>query len=160
MITTYIRTCPVCNRPWETVFKTTKYCSRPCYYQMKRLRGDRVHWTTEMRERFSERQKGANNPGWRGGTTKSQRTKELSTIRYKRFREAALKRDDYRCVKCGSGERLWLDHIIRWADAPSKRWDLNNVQTLCYECNLAKTREEGRKFWINQHGRAPAHAHK
>lgn len=154
-MTTYTRQCLVCQKEFVTKYRTVKYCSRPCYYEMKRIRGDRVNWTEEMKEKFSVRQRGANNPSWKGGVAAKGRARELSSLRYKRLKRAVLARDGRACVKCGSNDRLWLDHIIRWADDPTKRWDINNLQTLCYECNLAKTREEGRRYWVNQFGRSP-----
>ena len=59
-----------------------------------------------------------------------------------KLRLAVLKRDGYRCVKCGAGAkvdksvRLEVDHII----AGSKRGPatMENLQTLCLPCNQGK----------------------
>ena len=51
-------------------------------------------------------------------------------------RRRVFKRDGNRCVKCGSTERLEIDHIV-----PRSRGGGNeesNLQTLCHGCNLAK----------------------
>lgn len=46
------------------------------------------------------------------------------------------RRDGQRCVKCGSQERLELDHIIPVAKGGSNT--ARNIQLLCERCNRAK----------------------
>lgn len=54
-----------------------------------------------------------------------------------------LKRDNFRCVKCGSspaltpGTRLHIDHIIPWSKGGET--EESNLQTLCSDCNLGKS---------------------
>lgn len=50
-----------------------------------------------------------------------------------RVRRAVMDRDDYRCVICGSGENLSLDHIIRYRDDGPDTID--NLRVLCMPCN-------------------------
>lgn len=40
------------------------------------------------------------------------------------------------CEKCGSNKRLEAHHIIRWADYPKGRIDLQNGMCLCHNCHL------------------------
>jgi len=50
-----------------------------------------------------------------------------------------LERDDYTCVKCGrktNEGRLEVDHIIPVSKGGTD--ELNNLQTLCFECNRGK----------------------
>lgn len=54
--------CPVCHEWFSPEVSKRKYCSRRCYYQMKRIRGDRVIWTDEMREKMSQARIGEKNP--------------------------------------------------------------------------------------------------
>lgn len=57
--------CGVCKKKFFTNRASgRKYCSRECYYEMKRIRGDRVVWTDEMRERVSKKMSGVNNHGY------------------------------------------------------------------------------------------------
>ncbi|MFQ5685428.1 MAG: HNH endonuclease [Candidatus Scalindua sp.] len=55
-----------------------------------------------------------------------------------------LKRDNFRCVSCGStpavtaGVQLHIDHIIPWSKEEGESV-LENLQTLCYDCNLGKS---------------------
>jgi hypothetical protein len=59
-----------------------------------------------------------------------------------KLRIAVLKRDKYRCVKCGASPkvdkrvRLQVDHILPVAKHGSN--SLDNLQTLCFDCNQGK----------------------
>ena len=70
------------------------------------------------------------NPNWRGGTSGFRKV-EASTKKYKLWRETVLKRDQKKCVICGSSENLHADHIKVWAYYPEFRYDINNGRTLC-----------------------------
>jgi len=74
-------------------------------------------------------------PNWKGGT-------------WLFWRKKALERDNYTCQKCllHDPEVMLVDHIIP-NKKTGKRYnennhDLNNLQTLCANCHLKKTREE------------------
>jgi 5-methylcytosine-specific restriction endonuclease McrA len=65
------------------------------------------------------------------------------TKRWKAVRFQALRRDGFKCVKCGAtGCRLEVDHIKPVREAPELSYDLNNVQVLCVPCHSRKTRLE------------------
>jgi len=55
-----------------------------------------------------------------------------------------MKRDDFKCVKCGRnpatdpGIKLEIDHIIPYSK-PKGETVIENLQTLCKECNLGKS---------------------
>jgi hypothetical protein len=57
-------------------------------------------------------------------------------------RTAILKRDGYRCVKCGASPKkdpsvtLHVDHIV--PDKKGGTSGLDNLQTLCFDCNEGK----------------------
>ncbi|MGH8738020.1 MAG: HNH endonuclease, partial [Burkholderiales bacterium] len=59
-----------------------------------------------------------------------------------KYRWAVLKRDNYRCAKCGASPasdhsvELEVDHIIPVARGGSN--DLANLQSLCQKCNQGK----------------------
>ena len=56
------------------------------------------------------------------------------------FREtmqfSILKRDSFRCSWCSAtGVYLQVHHLETWKNSPDKRYDRNNVVTLCTECH-------------------------
>ncbi|MDE3025990.1 MAG: HNH endonuclease, partial [Acidobacteriota bacterium] len=51
-------------------------------------------------------------------------------------RRALFARDGWRCVYCGSGGRLTLDHVIPRSRGGDSSWE--NVVTACAPCNLRK----------------------
>lgn len=52
-------------------------------------------------------------------------------------RTLVLRRDHYRCVICGNGGRLEVDHIIPWSAGGSDNMD--NLRTLCHSCNQRRS---------------------
>jgi 5-methylcytosine-specific restriction endonuclease McrA len=66
----------------------------------------------------------------------------LRDPRWPALRLQALRRDGWRCVKCGSRVRLEVDHILPVRDRPDLAFELSNVQTLCNVHHAEKTRTE------------------
>lgn len=81
-----------------------------------------------------------------------QTTQQGEKIEYKKensrnvslsLRLGVLSRDNFRCIFCGKspandiGTKLHIDHIIPFSKGGKS--DLNNLQTLCFECNLGKS---------------------
>lgn len=54
----------------------------------------------------------------------------------KTTREAVFERDGYRCVRCGSDEKLQADHIL--PQSCGGPHILENLRTLCRSCNAAR----------------------
>lgn len=55
---------------------------------------------------------------------------------HRELRAFVFKRDGGKCLCCGSGKRLTLDHVIPEAlGGPTEAW---NLQLLCYDCNQRK----------------------
>ena len=55
------------------------------------------------------------------------------------IRVSVLNRDNYKCVFCGRSSKqvsLEVDHIIPFAKGGSN--DIDNLQTLCFDCNRGK----------------------
>ena len=62
-----------------------------------------------------------------------------------KFKEEIKKRDDYKCVICGSSEDLTVHHIYYL----KLRTDTKSCVTLCRSCN-GKVNEKGKRdYWIN-----------
>lgn len=66
--------------------------------------------------------------------------KELVRTISGKTRLDVFERDDYRCQMCGrtveDGIKLHIDHIVPFSKGGSN--DMDNLQVLCHECNLAK----------------------
>lgn len=61
----------------------------------------------------------------------------------RKLRHIVFQRDDYMCRECGATNkqtRLHVDHIIPVAKGGTN--DLDNLQTLCEDCNKAKYTDE------------------
>jgi 5-methylcytosine-specific restriction endonuclease McrA len=59
-------------------------------------------------------------------------------------RDAVLKRDGYKCVRCGSNEMLVVHHKDRSGRGSKNRSnnDLRNLETLCRGCHINEHRRE------------------
>ena len=53
------------------------------------------------------------------------------------LRRAVLERDNHTCQKCGTRERLAIDHI--YPEVKGGATTLNNLQVLCRTCNARKS---------------------
>ncbi|MFH8119917.1 MAG: HNH endonuclease [Candidatus Aenigmatarchaeota archaeon] len=63
----------------------------------------------------------------------------------KSLRQEVFKRDGYKCVECGATKEtttLHVDHIIPKSEGGTD--ELDNLQTLCEKCNLAKSNRKWR----------------
>lgn len=77
--------------------------------------------------------------------TKPYPEKRQKDPRYKPWRDAVLRRDDYKCKRCGfRDEGNHAHHLLEWKEFPALRYDVNNAITLCVSCH-AKTHHELRR---------------
>lgn len=109
------RNCIICKKPFTVTKAQVKVtCSNACNKKHKRNShlGEKSHL-------------------WRGGKTAPYHTE------WRVFRAMALERDDYKCVICGSTDRIQVHHKIPYRY--SKSHNLNNLITLCRSCH---SREE------------------
>ena len=65
----------------------------------------------------------------------------LDRGRWARARRETFIRDGYRCRSCGGPGRLECDHV-KPLDKGGDPYALDNLQTLCRGCHIAKTRGE------------------
>lgn len=55
--------------------------------------------------------------------------------KYRRWRNAVLVQDGYKCKNCGSLENLEVHHIIPFSEGTDLRYDVNNGIVLCRDCH-------------------------
>lgn len=81
---------------------------------------------------------GAANPNWNGGIS-PERQKIHARYQWRAVRQEVLRRDENKCVRCGSGrsvsKSIHMHHIKSWAKNPEYRFDLANIVTLCRQCH-------------------------
>ena len=74
---------------------------------------------------------------------------------WKNLRRQAKERDGFKCVQCGDTRSLEVDHIVPTSKGGAFD-DLDNLQTLCVLCHVAKTHTEGTftatrsRRWLNK----------
>jgi hypothetical protein len=111
-ISDVVRTCPQCNQDFIVPnYLPKKLCSLKC-------RG--------------EKHAGKNHYLWIEDRSKV-KTSNLHDAKRKIWSKTVYKRDNYTCKMQNSdcNGRLEAHHILRWADYPELRYDINNGITLC-----------------------------
>lgn len=71
-----------------------------------------------------------------GGSANSPQWKQMA-------RQAKIN-DGYRCVKCGSSEKLETDHVVPLSKGGEN--DFSNLQTLCHDCHEKKSKRKFSSF--------------
>lgn len=81
---------------------------------------------------------GPKNSNWRGGVT-SLHEKIRKSDEYKKWRDDVLRRDKWRCVKCGIVQsrkiKIIADHIKPFTLFPALRFVVENGRTFCKPCD-------------------------
>jgi 5-methylcytosine-specific restriction endonuclease McrA len=71
----------------------------------------------------------------RHGETMPEDRKQRRSCDYRRWRKEVLKRDGYKCQKCGSSVNLDAHHIKLFSECPELRLEVSNGITLCAYCH-------------------------
>jgi len=121
------KTCPVCEIEFQPRTSKDIYCSRRCYYEMKRIRGDRVKWTDEMRKVASEQKTGKNNP-WFGkeGFWKDKKRPNMWGNKHSRYTGGYTNREGYRMI-CFEGKKEIPEHRFIMENNIGRRLTNNEV---------------------------------
>ena len=144
----------------HTILKLSKF------YDIEPLSKPVLQKTEEHKEKLSKLltkynkenpKKKQNNPNWKGGISKlSDLIRE--SPKYKSWRFAIMKRDNFKCINCEKNGYLHVDHIypfaliledgkittIEEAHEYAPLWNINNGRTLCVECHR-KTETYGKQ---------------
>lgn len=99
----------------------------------------------ESRKKMSDarigRFTGPENVNWKGGSRNYPSTRNHKLVKYRRWCLRVLEKDNYRCVVCGSEEKLHCHHIILMSVSFDNAFNVNNGIVLCKQCHdLAHTR--------------------
>jgi 5-methylcytosine-specific restriction enzyme A len=102
----------------STYYKQCEICGLPVYYE--------THWEhTDCENILSAR----------NASPEVKMRQKFDHLR-KKIAPVIFERDGYKCKKCGSIERLTVDHIKPITKGGNN--DLGNLQTLCLGCNIRK----------------------
>jgi 5-methylcytosine-specific restriction endonuclease McrA len=66
--------------------------------------------------------------------------------RWRAIRQQAKRRDNFKCMQCGSAGPLEVHHKVSVTAAPERAFELGNVTTLCSDCHLMETLRERGQF--------------
>jgi 5-methylcytosine-specific restriction endonuclease McrA len=58
-----------------------------------------------------------------------------NSVEYSEWRQQVYERDEFRCRRCDSKERLQAHHVKSWHDYPELRFEVGNGLTLCADCH-------------------------
>jgi len=113
--------CDTCKQPFSPNTSKNKYCCKECYYEMKRIRKDRVVWTDEMRASLSEKYTGRGNPSWgRAGWSKGKKRWEISGENHWAWKGGySIDKNGYKVIQNNRdtlGEKI-LEHRKVWVEA-------------------------------------------
>lgn len=110
------RICPKCGKTFIAKTSEDKYCSWECYNLDRHMPAGEDHWN------------------WKGGISKINDNRDSAD--YKKWRYKVYQRNNFKCTKCGSKEKLNAHHIFSWKFYPDKRYDVDNGITLCEDCHI------------------------
>jgi len=100
-----------------------------------------VTLSDETRQKISEslkgRFRGSDNPNWKDGTNRDERSLWMQRYEYLEWRKAVFERDKYTCQMCKqlSTGNIEAHHIYPFADFPELRFEIDNGITLCQHCH-------------------------
>ena len=93
--------------------------------------------------------KGENHHNWKGGIS-GERERFMQASEYKDWRNAVLKRDNYRCQCCGAKGRLVAHHLKAYHNHPDLRTVESNGVTMCRSCHEKFHNQYGRIDFTEQ----------
>lgn len=81
---------------------------------------------------------GKQNPNWDGGHS-PERQSQYARFAWKELAKTILKRDNYKCKRCGANHnknnKLVVHHIKQWSKYPELRFEPTNLITICNICH-------------------------
>jgi hypothetical protein len=112
-------------------------------------KGKRPYIATEAtREKMSKSRKGkrtgSEHPGWKGGISKD--VHSVNEPKYRGWRLKVFSRDSFKCRLSNNDcdGTIQAHHILKWADYPKLRYNVNNGITLCLVHHPRRWAEEKR----------------
>lgn len=121
------KNCDTCGVMFLPPNKDRKYCSRECYYKMKRIRKDRVVWTDEMRESLSKKYSGSGNPMYgKEGVWKDKKRPDMWGKKHWKYTGGYVNTDGYRMI-CFEGKKEIPEHKFIMENHLGRKLSSNEV---------------------------------
>ena len=96
------------------------------------------HWGLSGKQNGMYGRTGKKSPRWNGGHSPERQTL-YARSKWKELAKKILKRDNYKCKKCGAVHttkvRLVVHHKKQWSKYPRFRFKPNNLITVCEKCH-------------------------
>ena len=112
-----------------------RFCNKTCSAAVGGRAGLGNKTPEEVREKIRNAQRGEKGNNWKGGLWSSQPQSERKSARYRTLRKEVMERDVWKCVLCGDGGELEVDHIKSYSKYPELRFEKTNLRTLCKPCH-------------------------
>lgn len=122
-------------------FEKCKACTSGYRYRCKECRRRNYNRKGPCKQNPSWFKAGEKHPYFVDGDWRA-RSKIGKNKRFQRLRGIVLKRDDYKCVRCGSTDKLHVHHVVPLRDNIELAYDTDNLITVCPKCHV---NEEGLK---------------
>ena len=96
------------------------------------------HWGLSGKDNGMYGRIGKSSPNWNGGHS-PERQSQYARSTWKELAKSILRRDKYKCQKCGcyhsKKSKLVVHHIKQWSKYPELRFTNSNLTTLCERCH-------------------------
>lgn len=117
------RKCLTCGNTFLAKTSRDKYCSRDCYDKDRHMPKGENHWN------------------WKGGISLLNDNRD--SAEYKKWRNDVYQKDNFKCVNCGSKDKINAHHIKSWKNYPELRYEVSNGITLCEKCHIDYHKQYG-----------------
>lgn len=121
-----VKYCKECRSKKEKIIGNCKTCKKEILSHKSRIR---KFCSQKCYDRSGE-----NNTNYVDGRTPENK-RQRNSKQYSEWRTSVFKRDNYKCVWCGSVGDLNADHIKPFSKFPELRLDIDNGRTLCIPCH-------------------------
>lgn len=135
--------CPICDKPFKRNFRgqIQTACSRSCASKLASQRRTKTMLICGWCEKEFSPANGHLKTKYccqdcrYASKRKNDPDQKRNSYKYKQWKEAVYRRDNYTCQSCGGNDGVQAHHIKPWKDHKELRYDVGNGLTLCQTCH-------------------------